>query len=377
MSGKILYVVNSARYFVQHRLALAEAAQKAGYSVGVATVLDYEDYVQDIIDANISIFSLGMSRRGLGVFENFKTVNEIHKIIRSFNPNLIHSLTIKPVVFSGLVTKITKTPFVSLIPGRGTAFSLGGLKGKILNLAATNLYKLSLSNKNSLICFENEEDRSFFIQKKLVPEERSIRVFGSGVDTEKFFFTEPKDKDTVQVLMACRLLREKGIFEFAQASQILSKEFPQVKFVLLGSPDSGNPTSVTDEELKDLCEKKNVTHIPHVKDVPALLAQADIFCLPTFYNEGIPVSILEASSMGKPVVTTNIPGCRDAVAHAKTGLLVEPKSVEDLVKALRELIGSPQKRKEFGSNGRKLVEEKFALPKIIDSYLDIYQKIKK
>jgi glycosyltransferase involved in cell wall biosynthesis len=373
---KLLFVVNSCRYFVQHRLGLSIEAMNRGYKVAVATVIDDVDYLKDIQKYKIEVFPLDMSRRGVGITDNLNTIKELSKVIEDFKPDLIHSLTIKSVILSGIVAQKFGVPMIALIPGRGVAFSMKGIRGWLLNRMAKFLYRISLKNKNTIACFENEEDREFFIQHKIITPEKSRRLWGSGVDTDKFFFCpNARVNKNITVMMACRLLKDKGVYEYIEAAKVVLKKFPEVNFQLFGGPDLGNPTSLSFKEAENACFKAGVKYFGHVKDIPKHLAECDIFCLPTYYNEGIPVSILEASAMGKPVITTSIPGCRDAVVVGKTGLLIEPRSKDELAKAIIKLLEDSSLRSAMGSSGRALIENKFALPLIVEEYLKLYESL--
>lgn len=376
---KLLYVVNSGRYFVQHRLSLAKAAQEKGYEVAVATVEDYPEYIEEIHKAGIKLYSVPMSKRGLGILENLKTFNTLRKVFADFKPTLVHSLTIKSVIFAGILCRLFSVPMVSLIPGRGVAFSMEGFKGFLMRKFATYLYTISIKTKKFKICFENPEDKKYFEDSNILYKSQTELIPGSGVDLAKFYFSaqEPsniddRSTDKVVVLMACRLLKDKGVYEYLGSAEQILKKHNNIEFWLLGGADVENPNSMLPDEIVRETNKAGVRYIPHVKDVPPVLAQCDIFCLPTYYNEGIPLSVLEASSMGKAVITTSIPGCRDAVINDVTGKLIEPRSVPALVEAITELLESDNIRSSMGKKGRALVEEKFSLPTVIDRYLGIY-----
>jgi len=224
--------------------------------------------------------------------------------------------------------------------------------------------------KKTQVIFENPEDQNTFIQNRLLQPEQTHLILGTGVDVEKFQPTRKTD-DTPLVLFSSRLLITKGLLEFVEAAQLLKQKGLKVRFAFAGTTDPGNQASIPQGQI-DAWQRSGLVEIwGWQDDMPSILAKADIFCLPS-YREGVPNALLEACACGIPIVTTDVPGCRDVVTHELNGLLVPPRDSQALANAMEKLLNDASLRDTMGNAGREIALEKFSLDKIIEQTLSIY-----
>ncbi len=367
MSGHLLFVMNSAKYFLLNRLPLAEAARKSGYRVSLAAPADDVESVQRIESAGVTFYEWSLVRKGLAPFSTAKSLLSLRKILKRANPSLVHSLTIKSVILSGIACRMSGIPMVTLVPGRGVAFD-----SKLLAPIARLLYAVALSDRSTQVCFQNREDRQFFIEKGILLPQQTALIPGSGVNTTKFRYHPYRQSSPSRVVaMGARMLREKGVYEFLEAARQLRGQ--GLTFQLAGAPDPDNPHSIDLSELLELCKASDVAYLGHIEDMPAFLSSVDIFCLPTYYPEGIPMTLLQAASMGKALITTDVPGCREVVTDRETGLLIPPRDPIALAKAISTLASQPGLCGSLSKNSRKQLEKRFTDTIIHAKTLELYQ----
>lgn len=371
--SRLLYVVNEASYFLAHRLKLALRAKEEAYEIYLIASGNSEDE-QILKKHGIHFFNLKLSRSGINPFRELQFLLGLFRLFSKIRPNIVHAITIKSVIYSGLYCRIKKIPFIALIPGLGTAFHSHGLYGWILKKTATSLYTFSLRIPRSFVCFENETHKSYFLKEKIVQKSQAIRLNGSGVDSEAFACDRSASKNELSVLMAARLLRDKGVVEYIEAVRNLKDQYPECRFLLAGTVDPGNPTSLSEEELQKFLSGSGVEWIGFQKDMPTLLSQSDIFCLPS-YHEGLSVALLEAAAAENALIASNIPGCREICQHEKTGLCVEPRSIESLSRALEKLLQDDEYRKNLASKAREFVRENYDHKLVSKEVLNLYSKL--
>ena len=265
---------------------------------------------------------------------------------------------------------------VSAISGLGSMFIDESFKNNFLRILFYPLYKFAFNHSNQFIVIQNYDDAKL-LQNWGVLNFNKIRfVNGSGVNLKKFSMIKELNTKLPIVCFAARLLRDKGIYEFVSAAEILNKLGISARFIVAGDIDLKNPTSLNLEEFKNLKENKNIEMIGYHKDISKLFEQSNIICLPS-YREGFPKSLIEAAAAGRAVITTDVPGCRDAIVPNKTGILVPPKNSKKLANAIQYLIENPTLRFSMGKAGRELAEKEFQIESIIQSHLDIYDDLLK
>ena len=340
---KLLFVMNSAHYFVLNRLPLARAAKAAGYDVYLAVQSDDVESVARIEAEGITCLPFNLRRRGLNPFSTLASYRQLSRIFRDIQPDIVHGYTIKALVLSGILCRHRKIPFVGLIAGRGMAFNSTGWTGWCLKKLATALYRYIFASPHAAACFQNPDDQRDLTALDICPPER-VHLVGSGVDTQRFPFFAYNQSEGARrnVLLASRMLRNKGVIEFLAASEAIRETHPDTDFIMVGAPDSGNPNSFAPSELSKLCRQSGVKWLGHTRDMPGTLRNCDIFCMPTYYPEGIPMALLQAASMGKALVGTDVPGCREVITDQKTGLLIPPRDSNALSEAIYQLLESPE-----------------------------------
>ena len=332
-------------------------------------------YAEKLKEEGLRFVPLRMDRKGKNPLKDAWLIWKLFEIYRSEQPALIHHFTIKPVIYGTLASRLAGgIPVVNAITGLGYAFINRG----VLNKVVKYLYRISLK-KSQAVIFQNAEDRSYFINKSLIGEDKAHLIMGSGVDTDKFSPLENGEKKLTSneaktvFLMASRMLWDKGVKEFVEASLKVKKQFPDALFWLAGGIDKGNPSMVSEEWLQKVTVGKNVKWWGHV-DIKPLLEKADVIVLPS-YREGLPKGLLEGASMEKPLITTDTPGCRDAVSDGETGLLVPVKDVEKLAEAMVWMVEHPGERAAMGKKGRERVLKYFSDEVAITRTIDVYRNL--
>ena len=368
----ILFVVNAPEFFLSHRLPLAVAAQKAGFEVHVATA-DGPD-VQRIQSQGFTHHIVPFARSGQNPLNELGTLLCLVKLFRRVKPAVVHLITIKPVLYGGIAARLTGIKsVVSAVSGLGTVFLADSGIARIRRGLVIRLYRAAFKQKRLAVIFQNPDDRDALLGLKALKIEQTRMIRGSGVALADYpCVLEPEGKPVV--VMAARLLKDKGVFEFVEAARLLSKRGLSVEMRLLGSPDPGNPTSVTQQELDQWTAEGQVDFLGYRKDIAVQYGAANIVCLPS-YREGLPKSLVEAAACGRAVVTTDVPGCRDAITPDVTGLLVPVKDAVALAGAIQKLIEDAELRNNMGQAGRALAEEAFAIEIIVEQHMDIYREL--
>ena len=372
-SNVILFVVNVPEFFLSHRLPLAEAARQSGFEVHIATAAGSE--VKVIQALGFIHHHVSFERSGQNPINELRTLLQLIGLFRRIKPSLVHLITIKPVLYGGIAARVAGVKsVVSAISGLGTVFLAESLASKLRKCLVTRLYAVAFKQERLAVIFQNPVDRDTLITMGVLQIEQACMIPGSGVALADYpYLPEPDGKPVV--VMASRLLRNKGVLEFVSAAKLLSQRGLIVDMRLIGSPDPDNPNTVTKQELEQWVDEGYVNFLGFRKDIAAQYAAANIVCLPSYYGEGLPKSLVEAAACGRAVVTTDHPGCRDAIKPNETGLLVPVKDAVALADAIQKLVESPGLRKKMGTAGRALAEEAYAIEKIVAQHMEIYQEL--
>lgn len=368
---KIVVTSNTSWSLYNFRLGLMNALKKEGFHViAVAPEDEYSEKLKKHFDF---IALKHLDRKGKNPLKDIKLLVEYLSVYRKLKPELVINYTIKPNIYSSIACRLLRIKTISVITGLGYVYVRRGWIEKIVDM----LYKIALSG-NEKIVFQNKEDYEEFLRRGIVTHVKALYIPGSGVNTEYFspsIFNELNNRDEIfTFLMVSRLLWDKGVGEYVECARRIKEEFSEVRFWLLGPLDRGNPSAVPEEKLKEWVEEVLVEYLGVAEDVRPFICKADCVVLPTYYREGLPRTILEAMAMEKPVITTDAPGCREAVIDGFNGFLIKPKDVKSLFQAMeRMLILSPDERMEMGKRGRELVLEKFDEKIVIAKYLEIIE----
>ena len=369
---KLMIVVNNPAFFLSHRLPLALAAQRDGYEVHVATMDG--DAVSIIEQHGLSHHVLPMTRSGTNPLQEVRTIRALWSLFRRERPDVVHAVTIKPVLYGGIAARLAGVHgFLAAISGLGYVFTSRDKGFDPVRWVAVQLYRLALGHRRSRVIFQNGNDRDMLLQAGVVRREQCVMIRGSGVDLD-LFRDQPEPEGPPVAFMLARLLVDKGVREFVEAARMASRQGSQVQWVLAGSPDPGNPASITQQEWESWRQEGVVQCLGERRDVAQLYARSHIAVLPS-YREGLPKSLVEAAACGRAVVTTDVPGCRDAIEPGVTGLLVPVRDAQALARAVQELADDPARRRAMGAQGRRLAEQAFDIQRITEAHLDLYQEL--
>ncbi|WP_152089830.1 glycosyltransferase family 4 protein [Azospira sp. I09] len=368
----LLFVVNVPEFFLSHRLPLAIGARNAGFTVHIATAPGMA--CQRIAELGFEHHLLPISRSGRNPLAELRTLWGLYRLMRKIRPELVHLVTIKPVLYGGLMARLSGVPaMVAAISGLGTVFVDRNQTCSWVRRGVEWLYKLALGHPNAKVIFQNPDDRASLIGMGAVCKEKTALIRGSGISLAAYPM-RPEPEGVPVITFAARLLEDKGVREFVEVARVLKERGVVARFCLAGSPDPGNLTSITEKELSDWSKEGVVEVLGYRSDIPDLYAKSNIVVLPS-YREGLPKALIEAAACGRAVVTTDVPGCRDAIEPEATGLLVPVRDALALADAIQSLIEDQDRRKQMGASGRVLAEREFAIEKVLDAHLVIYREL--
>jgi glycosyltransferase involved in cell wall biosynthesis len=354
---KILLVSNTDWYLFRFRLSLARFLRAQGEEVTL--VSPPGDYAAQIQSEGFRWLAWEVGRKSVNPFGELSAMTGLAKIFRTEKPDLVHLHTIKPVMYGSLVARWLGWPaVVRSITGRGYVFLSSDAKARILRPMVKAVYRVALGGRRGVTIFENETDRQYFVDEGIVTAEHSLVIAGVGVDMD-YFSPQPEPTGTPVVVLASRMLWDKGVGTFVDAARLLRERGVSARFVLVGQPDAGNPANIEEEQLKRWNADGAVEWRGFQSDMRAVFAGSHIVALPSF-GEGLPTVLLEAASSGRPIVTTDVSGCRDVVSDGVNGLVVSPRDPSALADALERLIVDAEARRVMGQAGRDLVAAKFS-----------------
>jgi len=369
--SRLLIVVNSAEFFLSHRLPIALAARAAGLEVHIATPPG--DGVDLIKASGLMHHTLALSRSGRNVFAELGAICSLFSLFRAVRPGLVHLVTIKPVLYGGIAARLARVPsVVAAISGMGFVFMAQGRLAGLRRILAVFLYRRVFGKNRLKVIFQNEADRAGMLGLGL-EWGKTVLIRGSGVQMEDYP-VEAIPAGMPAVVMAARLLVDKGAREFVQAARLLKARGVSVQMRLVGAPDPGNPTAITPVELAAWKAEGIVHLLGHRKDMAVVLAQAHVVVLPS-YREGLPKVLIEAAASARAVITTDVPGCRDAIEPGVTGLLVPVKNAVALADAIEVLLDDPAYCERLGRAGRRLAETEFNVSAVVAQHLKIYEEL--
>lgn len=382
MKRKLFIVVNVDWFFLSHRLPVALAAQKAGWDVTIVTADTGK--LKDIEATGLQAINLPMSRSGMNIFQELGTLNFLRKLYKREKPDVVHHVGMKTILWGTLAAKFSKVNgVVNAISGLGGFFAEDnkGLMARVM----PKVLKFSHDRKNLLCIFQNNEDKGLYVKNGIIKEEQARYIKGSGVNLNDFCYTPEPSSDTLRiqgykssklrVILTARMIVEKGVFILTEAAEKLrSKYEDKVEFLLVGGIDD-HPGAITKEQLDAVCDGKYIQWLGYRTDVKELLQSSHIVAFPSYYMEGLPKSLIEADAIGRPVITCNSVGCKEAVIDGYNGYLIPTKDVDALVEKLDILLGDAKLRQEMGKNSRKYAEENFSIDVVIERHLAIYDEL--
>lgn len=373
MKAKILFVTNVDWFFISHRLVIAEEAKKKGYEVIVAA--QDTGRSQEIRDKGIKFINLSFSRSGTNPFIEFKTIINFFILYKKINPDIVHHITLKPVIYGSIIAKILRIRgVVNAISGLGYNFTKG--RESLIQKAMLYIMKFGFRRKNLVIIFQNENDQEELVTLGIINSFNEIRrIKGSGVDLEMYCESPFPDFNIIKILFPSRMLWDKGVKELREASNILKEKYSNmVHFVLSGLADEDNKAGVTPSYMKDWEDGTFISWIGYQKNMVEVYKNSHIVVLPS-YREGMPKSLIEACAIGRAIVTTNAIGCKETVDEGVNGFKVSVANSRDLSNALEKLINNHDLIKQMGHNSRAKAEREFDVKNVVEQHLEIYNSL--
>lgn len=367
MKNRILFLFNAPA--IQLRFPLILDFSQQGYECYVALLENEISRWKDVCPQVHFVPFNHFSGTSIGILNNLKTYFSIKKLFQKTQPDMVFLGNVKPNIYGAIAAhKCGIKRVYGLISGLGYAFiDEPGIKRLLVKKICCFLYKLGFRHV-SHIFFQNQDDRMLFLQKRIVREEQSSVVPGTGVDLSLF---QPKPfPATLTFFMAARLIKEKGVFHFVEAAKVLKQRYPAVRFLLGGNIDT-NPSAITQKQLEDCAHV--VKYIGFVKDMPQAMAQCSVFVYPSYYREGVPRTLLEALACGRPVITTDNVGCRETVQYGVNGYKIAIKSTDALIEAMEKLIKQPEQMPSMGQKSRQWAENKFDIHRVNQQIISTVQ----
>jgi glycosyltransferase involved in cell wall biosynthesis len=367
---RLLFFLPDDRFFLSHFLARARAAKAAGFDV---VVLGREgEQAQAIRAQGMRFIGLPLRRDRLNpVREFFRVFLRVLKVYRQERPDVLHHIAIRPILHGSLAARLLGLRGVINAPvGMGYVFSSNQLKARFLRPIVRGLLRLLLHPPGAMVVFENPDDLQANADLGAVRADECVLIRGAGVDVHAFR-PQPPASSVPVVTLAARMLRDKGVEEFAQAARLLRERGVVARFRLAGGLDSSNPTSIPEARLRAWQDEGVLEWLGHCTDMAAVWNASHIACLPS-YREGLPKALLEALACGLPVVATDVPGCRETVEPQGNGLLVPARDSLALADALERLIASPELRERFGRRSREKAVSEFSDELVVAATLDLY-----
>ncbi len=369
--GRLLFVINDLAFLISHRLPVTLAASEAGFEVHIAAPEDIASE-RELAGSGFHLHRLGMHRHKTNPVAELRSFWEIYRTYRRLKPDIVHLVTIKPVLYGGIAARFARVPAViSAISGLGYIFIGSSPRSRIFSVFAKPLYRFALGHGTQRVIFQNDSDRITIEGLGVDLSGKVEMIPGSGVDLE-VFAPAPEPEGPVTVVVPSRLLRDKGIVEFVEAARILKRQGSPARFVLVGDAPRENPSSIDRDVLEAWRTEGVVEFWGFRSDMPEVYRQSHIVVLPS-YREGFPKVLIEAAACGRAVVTTDVPGCRDAIRADQTGRLVPVRDSTALADAMRGLIDDRQLRLRMGIAGRALAERAFSVDEVTRRHLDIYR----
>ena len=365
---KVLVCSNYAWTVFNFRMPLIKDLAKSGFRVEVLTQLD--GYEKKFIPEVDKVHSLFISRKGINVFTDLLTLFDIFRKLINIKPDILLLFTIKPVIYGSIASKFTSIHTIPMITGLGTSFLLNNW----ITVLVKTLYRLALK-KIRIVFFQNKDDKDLFIKQNLITRESARLIPGSGIDLKKFKICGPPNNNYPVFLLISRMLWDKGIGEFVEAASILKSKYPNVKFQLLGPVGVENRSAIPIEKITEWQEKGLIEYLGETNDVASYIEKSDCIVLPS-YREGISRVLLEAAAKERPIIATDVTGCREVVENNLNGYLCKEKNGLDLAHKIEKMILlKNEKRKEMGKRGRIKVEKEFDHKLVNKIYLNAIKEL--
>ena len=369
---KVLFVITEDWFFHSHFLDRAKYIASSGGTVGIATRFSIHE--EELRNLGFELFPIDFSRRGLNPITEFITALKIRRIVRRFKPDIAHNIALKPVVtgtFGELLGR--QGVVINALVGMGYIFTSTDTRASVVKPILSRILKFLLCSNSVHVVIENPDDLNSLVDEGFVRKSQISLIRGAGVDLIAFPF-QPEITGPVVVTMVSRILRDKGVLEFIDSASQLQSKMPEVKFQIIGEPDLGNPSAIEQSEIDSWESLPNVKYLGRRSDIAEILKGSHIVCLPS-YREGLPKSLLEALSSGRPIITTDVPGCREVCEDGVNGLLIPARDSIALSDAIEKLAINPELRQAMGRAGRMRAESEFSSELVCTQTLDLYRRL--
>lgn len=372
LQPRLLYVIDEDRDFCSHRLDLARAARDGGFEVLVATHV--QRHAKHIRDEGFKLLPIRLRRGVQAPVQDMAALIELVRMYRREKPDIIHHVALKQVLFGSIVARIARVPaIVNAITGLGSMFSSGSSRRARLRSAITPLLRWALARPRSTVILQNRDDCEDLVQRRIVKRSQVVIIRGAGVNVSQFRPSPEPDGVPVMIL-ASRMLFDKGVEEFVQAARVLKGKHVPARCVLVGMVDKENPSAITEGQLRLWEEEGAVEWWGHRDDMANVFASSHAVVLPS-YGEGLPKVLLEAASCARPLIATHVRGCVEIVKDGENGLLVPLKDSHALAHAMMTLIQNKALRVRMGARGREIVVKEFTAEQIARETITVYQRL--
>lgn len=372
MNRSLFIVVNVDWFFLSHRKDVALAAKEAGWDVTIVTADTGK--LKDVEALGLKTINLPMSRSGMNILQELKTLNWLRKLYKCEKPDVVHHVGMKTILWGTLAAKFSRVHgVVNAISGLGGFFAEDnkGLLARVMPM----VLRFSHARKNLLCIFQNDDDWGLYVKHGIIKHEQGRFIKGSGVDLNLFCYTPEPEEGKIKVMLTARMIVEKGVFLLTEAAERLrSKYEDKVEFLLVGGLDD-HPGAITKEQLDSVCDGIYIQWLGYRTDVRELLKQCHIMAFPSYYMEGLPKSLIEADAIGRPIITSNSVGCKETLVDGYNGFLIQPKDVDALTEKLDLLLSNKELRVKMGKNSRQYAEDYFSIEVVKERHLAIYDEL--
>lgn len=373
MENRILYVDNRVKYVLSHRIPWLEKAREAGFDVHVTTLTAGEG--SRIEDEGFPYHSISKKRRSKNPLHELQLIFRLCALYRRLQPDIVHQITLRSILYGGIASLLSREPaIVNGVTGLGYLFTADD--STIRAMRASVLWGLWMlrRGREQTYLFQNPDDERLFQRKGIARPSNSVLIRGSGVDTAQFDHRTESSGSKI-VLFPARMLWHKGVQEFVDAARLVKKDLQDVRFVMVGDIDKDNPAGVSATRIEQWEEEGVIDWWGYQDSMPDVFAQSHIVCLPSKYREGVPKVLIEAASCGRPIVTTDMPGCREIVQDGENGILVPPNDAGAVARAVTHLLGDEELRSDMGKRGRALVQDEFSVDHVVARTVKVYQEL--
>lgn len=366
---KIILSATTSWNLYNSRMGLAKALKERGDEV--IFLSPHDKFTRFLLDEGFRWVHFPLRPRGKNIFQEIASILFMISFYRREQPDLVNHFTPKGVIYGSIAAKIAGVQAVfNTITGLGYVFSDNS--NKILKTLVMLLYPIALSN--TITVFQNPDDQILFQEKRIVDPKKNFLIRSSGIDMARFKFAPQVKDNPVKVLLSSRFVEEKGIRYFVEAARILKAQNTNIRLILVGQPEENQPTSITFAEIKQWVNDDLVEWWGWHNKMEEIYPKAHIICLPTYYMEGVPKVLIEAAACGRPLVATDVSGCREIVQNGKNGILVPPKNAPVLADAIKRISEDAELRNEMGRRSRELAVANFSVEKVVTDYFAIYEK---